>query len=272
MDLNFKNVARYVAEHIEEQPVDETRVIRLHKLNPRHLDAYAMVYLTMINLGMAKIRPSLNLNIVTYRFSGYDPLVFKQMNSYDELKFQLNETVSLASSLDTDIISDTLNDLFYESKFETFTSIKVIKESVSEVLFNVQSHTSEPFSLVRFSYYEDNGYFDIVIGDIGEGIKKTLIKKALYSDLSEKEHFEAIRMAMDMGVTSKTDSRGYGLYEIKKDFLSNKTDLFFISSGDGYFMVDHNLPKSPYRAGNLRFGLPGVQVLLRFGCEKNNEN
>ncbi|MBU1024322.1 hypothetical protein KKB99_08590, partial [bacterium] len=181
-------------------------------------------------------------------------------------KLELDKTVIVSKAIKDSEIKILLQELIYE--YDINTDLEGINEHVPELLDNARIHTVEPFYYMRCHYSKDKNYFDVAIGEVGLGIKNTLVKNSTYSYLRSEHHMRAISKAFEPMVSGKSESRGTGLSEVHDYFFDNKQHLLFLSSGDGYYLIKHENGDTQIQSGNLRYNLTGVQILLRFGCNR----
>ena len=114
-----------------------------------------------------------------------------------------------------------------------------IKYIVSELVRNVLEHASSKDGAVLCAqYYKKSNTIKIGIADTGVGIKKTI-------NMSHKAntHLEAIRLALNPGITGTTRreggtelNAGAGLFFIKSIAKVNR-DFYMIYSGDAMFKL-----------------------------------
>ena len=259
MELTYKNVARYVAEN-EEIDDKQWRLT----IEANDVDSYSILYLNLMVFFYQLSKVGFQTNI---RYSAEKILIgpqhFKHLIPDDKgFKWKLAQTMHVMSNVDEDYIEEEFNELIYRNKIAI--NVPLVKECMGEIISNVQSHSGEKVYLMRCDLNEEKGIFDLVIGDVGFGIKTALSEKDDYQDLLNVKDSVAITKAFEKGVTSKQDARGYGLPLIQERILENQECSLFLSSGKGYYMIDHQLSQSPIRCGELQYEMQGVQILMRF--------
>ncbi len=259
-ELTYKNVARYVAENVK---IDENKLEL--DLDISNADSYSILYLNLLIF----FYESSKVGFQTHIKYPSDKLIFgpsffihfKPDN--EEFKWKLAQTMHVMRDIAEEDIESEFDELIFRNKINI--DVSHAKECMGEILSNVTSHSGENVYLMRCNLNEDKRYFDFVIGDVGFGIKNALSRKDVYKDLENKSDCDAIVKAFEKGVTSKVDARGYGLPMIQEYFLEKPECKLFLSSGNGYYMIDHSLSKSPIRTGSLHYDLQGVQILMRYG-------
>lgn len=238
------------------------------------IDAFSYVYIVclvdnaMRKLGLIQhlmdplLSPPLQLILPEHSDFFKDSLLYPCQNA-DELF--VDRTYVVNHDQDIQEIGDLVNSLIIDEKIGI--DLQGLNENLPEILHNAKVHSVEPFYLFRCHFSVTNKYFDTVIADIGLGIKGTLSKKAEYSYLKDKPSMHSIIKAFEPMVTSRNEPRGTGLSEAHDYVIEHSESTMFLSSNDGYYLIEHEDGAEVINAGNLRYNLNGVQILLRFGCE-----
>lgn len=260
VELTYKNVARYVAENFE---IDGNNW-RLN-IQVTDADSFSIVYLKLLIFFYELPKVGFQTHI---QYPGHKLVLGPEsLNHFqpdnEEFKWKLAQTMHVMRDVEEEDIEREFDKLIFRNKINI--DVSHVKECMGEILSNVTSHSGENVYLMRCDLNEDKRYFDFVIGDVGFGIKNALSRKNAYNYLENKSDSDAIVRAFEKGVTSKIDDRGYGLPMIQEYFLEKPECKLFLSSGNGYYMIDHSLSKSPIRTGNLHYDLQGVQILMRYG-------
>lgn len=278
MDLNFKNVARCFSEIVTRKE----RVTDVNLRKAKSVDAFSIVYsICMVNSEIRirgeqrekikKENPSQPEGITPSTWVSFPPFIDHRDviigYGYDpSLDFKFDKTYRIFVSTDIELIIESILKVLNNSRIAI--DIPGVHEHIPEILHNAKVHPVEPSYFLRGHYSEKFKYLDIVVADIGLGIKGTLSKKCEYSYLTDKPALFSIMKAFEPLVTSKNEIRGTGLSEAHDYFLEHKENTMFLSSNDGYYLIEHENGEPVISAGNLKYNLNGVQVLLRFGCEK----
>ena len=259
MDLTFKNVARYVAENTKTAGLGNS----IDLTDAGSFDAFSQIYLSCIIFDSIRELPfsqEFRQQIPSTRMD--HPLLFMLPKEFDiahsiiqypyvtldsdrKKKFQFVNSIT-----PIDKVSDFIKNWILSANIDV--NLKDVLELVPEITHNAKIHAVEPFYVIRLDYSESGGYLDVVIADIGLGIKVFI---------------NSIIKAFEPMVTSKNEPRGTGLSEAHDYFLEHEESLMFLSSNDGYYLIDHENGDEVITAGNLKYNLNGVQVLMRFGCE-----
>jgi len=114
-----------------------------------------------------------------------------------------------------------------------------IKYTISELVRNVLEHSGSPLgAVVSAQYYKKSNSIRIGIADTGVGIQATISRSHHAPD-----HLEAIRLALNPGITGETTrvggtelNAGAGLFFIKSIAKVNR-DFFVIFSGDAMYKL-----------------------------------
>lgn len=278
MDLNFKNVARYFSEIVTREEL----YVNVDLRNAKSADTFSIAYsICLVNSEIRALREQIDqkneknsskrseeakwgVEVDYSQFFGSDDRL-EEILYPSPSGFEFDKTYRIPASSDIDLITDTILESIINNKINV--DIPGIHEHVPEILHNAKVHPIEPFYFLRCHISEIERYFDIVIADIGLGIKGTLSKKAEYSYLEEKPSMHSIIKAFEPMVTSRNEPRGTGLSEAHDYFIEHTESTMFLSSNDGYYLIEHENGNEVITAGNLRYNLNGVQILLRFGCE-----
>jgi len=263
MEITYLNVAQFASENLKFSSgqlfADFTK--------PKSFDTFSYVYLSCCLYDVYKKR-----SVKGIRFpqgSGYFHFNNFVWEYFPEgiKSFVLNKTVKiLHEEFDIDEIEERIANIIIDNDINV--PIPEVRENVSEITDNIKSHAIYPFMFMRCNYSPLDKFFDIAIGDIGLGIRNTLIKKNEYSYLASLTHREAIVKAFDARVTSKADARGLGLTMVSDYFIEEPKGILFLCSGDGYYMVNYKEVGEASSSGNLKYNIDGVQVLLRFRCKE----
>jgi hypothetical protein len=282
MDLNFKNVARYLADTIHS--VESGGEDRTESYDS--LDSFSSIYLLCSMFDMARgyearlgkkdakseimnssLIKAVVLLIQNIHYPEVLDLIF-QRKIDPELPFELKCDIAhlIPCSTEDSLVAQSVSEFIFEHKIPV--SISALNEHLPEIINNARIHPIEPSYFFKCNYSKTGNYFDIAIGDIGLGIKGTLSKKAEYSYLKDKPAMHSIIKAFEPMVTSKNEPRGTGLSEAHDYFMEHPTSVMYLSSNDGYYLIEHENGKPVINAGNLKYNLSGVQILLRFGFEK----
>jgi hypothetical protein len=271
-ELTYKNVARYVAEKMK---IYENRFeFDLTKISI--LDAFSSVYLSCsivdairkVKVIISALNKEVSLPSSVISFSDHidpDDIIWGSVNR-DPDTIELDKTAIFTKKTEDTEVQNMLQELILELGIDV--DLEGINEHLPELIDNARIHTVEPFYLMRCHYSEEERYFDIIIGDIGLGIKATLVKNSTYSYLRDEYHMRAIAKAFEPTVSGKSNFRGTGLSETHDYFFNSNKNLLFLCSGDGYYLINHKDDETQIQSGNLMYNLTGVQMLLRFGCDK----
>lgn len=167
---------------------------------------------------------------------------------------------------------DGLNPIF----LETFSGIldyhlKISKElkwslkmAMSEATQNVVQHSGGASYYVCSWLYPRERQLRVCIADMGRGILKAL-NLSPYYDL--KNHYEAIRLATEEGVTSKAKKAGLGLHHIK-GFLEVNEGQLCIISGEGKVFWDFS--RGTIKDQSMEHYFSGTILKLAINTGKEN--
>lgn len=223
-------------------------------------DTFSNVYITCLYQDVLMRVSSLSIQ-TTGDKSAKDFIGVLLEDGADNIK--LNSTVRILVR-DTDVseITESIQKIILDNQIAV--DLEAVNEHIPEVLHNAKVHPFEQFYFIRCGFSKNKGILDVAIGDFGYGIRGTLQKKSEYSYLSSKPHSQSIEKSFIPQVTSKNEARGTGLSELHDYFLEQKRGVLFLSSGDGYYLIENDLEKQSVTSGNLEYNLNGVQILLRF--------
>lgn len=150
--------------------------------------------------------------------------------------------------------------------------------SLKEMVRNTFEHTSLNWVYLAAQRHPAEGSIELVISDVGEGIKKTL---SVNSNLPNLNDVEAIRYALKPGIsmvsaselykkrnrTNPTGNSGYGLYVTSK--LFSKIGKMIVLSGNAKYATSNGIAK-------IGYCYHGTAVVLQASIDKvryidNNE-
>lgn len=167
-----------------------------------------------------------------------------------EIDFLLDE----ATSIDAKEIENDLATVFDKVATENEITSQ-IKEAVfyifSELSDNVKQHSKA--SKCWILYKKDKGNIVILVADNGIGIPAVF--DAYFPDLHEND-LEKVREALEKGVSTKGEGRGYGLRTARGIVDATAGEMVFVSGGAGYKIVKSN--KNP-----LKISITGTVALIK---------
>lgn len=146
------------------------------------------------------------------------------------------------------------------SKILPPSTYSALVEAVPELCGNVASHSSSPCGgfLVGQTYGRQSIY--MAVGDIGIGIREHLTRNPLYADI--ETDVEAIRRAIQPGVTGTRDRRGYGYDVVIEELQNTSGAVLFVRSGNGWVRTTVNRASKRRQSGTSSVTCPGTMVQL----------
>jgi len=156
-------------------------------------------------------------------------------------------TIGKNHRIDTGKLSEEVADCIAPDQKELFESGQTgfydgISYSVSELINNVIQH-SNSYGFLGAQYYHNDDSTQIVVADIGIGIKQSFIESNSPHASQASTDPKAIELALKAEVSSKThgiyavggaENAGVGL-TLLKDIALNSGGIFLVISGDGCF-------------------------------------
>ncbi len=113
----------------------------------------------------------------------------------------------------------------------TSTLYSTLTVAIPELCGNVSSHSSSPCGgILTAQTYRHGSY--LAVGDLGIGIREHLTRNPKYQSIGTDE--EAIRRAMEPGVTGTRDRRGYGFDEVLEQLEETADAELYVHSGNGW--------------------------------------
>jgi anti-sigma regulatory factor (Ser/Thr protein kinase) len=152
--------------------------------------------------------------------------------------------------------------ILIDSKMRLSQGVKdSLKMSMQEILTNVFDHSkSENGCFVCAQYYPAKRTIRLCITDFGVGILSTLKKKyEITTDI------DAIKLSVKEGVTSRPQSAGFGLTNIR-NFLKVNEGTLTIISGKGKV----NFYSNKVESYNISKGFEGTIVNLKINANKES--
>lgn len=152
--------------------------------------------------------------------------------------------------------------ILIDSKMRLSQGVKdSLKMSLQEILTNVFDHSkSEDGCFVCAQYYPAKTTIRLCITDFGVGILSNLGKKYGISN-----DIEAIKLSVKEGVTSRPQSAGFGLTNIR-NFLKVNEGTLTIISGKGKV----NFYSNKIESYNMSKGFEGTIVNLKINADKES--
>jgi anti-sigma regulatory factor (Ser/Thr protein kinase) len=152
--------------------------------------------------------------------------------------------------------------ILIDSKMRLSQGVKdSLKMSIQEILTNVFDHSkSENGCFVCAQYYPAKRTIRLCITDFGVGILSNLKKKYRIST-----DIEAIKKSVEEGVTSRPQSAGFGLTNIR-NFLKVNEGTITIISGKGKV----NFYSNKVESYNMSKGFEGTIVNLKINANKES--
>lgn len=152
--------------------------------------------------------------------------------------------------------------ILIDSKMRLSQGVKdSLKMSLQEILTNVFDHSkSENGCFVCAQYYPAKKTIRLCITDFGVGILSNLGKKYGISN-----DIEAIKLSVKEGVTSRPQSAGFGLTNIR-NFLKVNEGTLTIISGKGKV----NFYSNKVESYNISKGFEGTVVNLKINANKES--
>jgi anti-sigma regulatory factor (Ser/Thr protein kinase) len=142
------------------------------------------------------------------------------------------------------------------------SSLTNIKMSFGEIFNNIRDHAFENVGCTFAQHYPNKNLISIVISDFGVGIPTNIRK--IHPSLNDAE---AIRKAIEEGITSRTSPRnlGVGLHTLYKNVVEDNHGSIHIHSNygilDSYY--GYNGPKIEYYTKNSFYPGTLIEVNLR---------
>jgi hypothetical protein len=263
MNLTVENVAELCA-HV--RVADERPLIDLSDVS--FFEPFALIYLGMFlrhfnARGKSfRVRPPVSSAAKGYlarqnfwqRFN-FDPATIKQsvLRRFDS-STSLNDIVDVERRLGIEEeIAHRVREIVAHSRARL--DLELLEETVAELVDNFRRHSRGPLAALATQWYPRIGELNIAVGDCGVGIRTSLSSNARYASLRKLPHYDAIRKAVQPGV-SRTHEAGFGLSTVLDNVESTRGRIF-LASGNGYV---RKYGKSVARYGTMPFDLSGVQI------------
>ncbi len=135
--------------------------------------------------------------------------------------------------------------------------------AIPELAGNAASHSASPWGgFIAAQTYRQGSY--LAVGDLGMGIRRHLIRNPKWSHLTTDE--EAIKKAMEPGVSGTADRRGYGFDYVLEELEQTAGAELLIRSGHGWVKTVVTKCGRKRRSGtNVEAEYPGtlIQVGVR---------
>ncbi len=112
--------------------------------------------------------------------------------------------------------------------------LQAITYMIDELTQNIVDHSKSPQGMIVAEYYPDKHYMDLCIADWGKGVFKSYIDSGKFKP---EDNVEAMEYAVK-GKSTKNlpESRGFGLSTSRKMLVHGLQGMFFILSGDSFFL------------------------------------
>jgi len=152
--------------------------------------------------------------------------------------------------------------ILIDSKMRLSQGVKdSLKMSIQEILTNVFDHSrSDDGCFVCAQYYPVKKVIRLCVTDFGVGIRANLKKKYQIST-----DIEAIKKSVEVGVTSRPQSAGFGLTNIR-NFIKVNEGTLTIVSGRGKV----NFYTNKIESYNMSKGFEGTIVNLKINANKES--
>lgn len=146
------------------------------------------------------------------------------------------------------------------AKVVGFSSEKAIgiAASFGEMADNAVVHSNSPVGILA-GYQATAGAITCCVVDVGDGVLASLRTNDAYHDL--KTHKDAIRKALEAGVTRFSDGGGLGFYRVFKSLAAMWGTLRF-RSGEGCVTMDGNDFEADHGTDDFVLNRAGFQVTI----------
>lgn len=172
----------------------------------------------------------------------------------NDLKKEIDNLLGESLLLEVNEIENNLSAVFDSVTREIEISSQ-IKEAVfyiiSELSDNIKQHSKASKSWIL--YKNDNGNTVIVVADNGIGIPAVF--KIYFPELHEND-LEKVQDALEKGISTKGDGRGYGLRTVCEIVKATAGEIIIISGGVGYKM-------SGSKKDALKIDIDGTIALIK---------
>lgn len=150
-------------------------------------------------------------------------------------------------------IADKVRDLLSRDALARRSAYQV-GELVSELVDNFAQHSEADDAACVLQRYPQIGRTDFAIGDIGIGIRRSLVQNRDYEYLHHQSDQEAAELAFTPGVGRRIEG-GMGLGEVAES-VQNLSGQLFLATGDGWVLFRGG----EYSSGSQDCDLSGVQI------------
>jgi hypothetical protein len=209
------------------------------------------IYFDLVYPEAEKVRKFLGRQDFNNRFNIIDQEIVTHENS-NPLIYSF-ELVDVTREMDlADRTVSKIADLLHRNRVHV--PIEEFCLAVSELVDNFALHAKIQTGVMMLQLYPRKKSIYFIIGDYGIGIRESLSQNPQYSYLKERPHLDAIRKAIEFGV-SRFEGRGTGFYDVI-DTVTRWHGSFTLVSHDGYLKFDGE----KYLIGQMGYQLPGVQV------------
>lgn len=142
-------------------------------------------------------------------------------------------------------------------------TIDAIYYPISETIDNVQQHSESDESILFAQYYPNKDFLDICVCDDGISIPGCYKKHGFNINTD----IDSVRMAVEKGVSTKTEKRGYGLPSINNLVTKGMNGKLLVSSKYGAIYKTNQKTKPLYK-----YYWPGTLVSMRLKVPKKEFN
>jgi len=172
----------------------------------------------------------------------------------NDLKKEIDSLLCKSTLIEVKEVENDLTTFFDSVATDNETSTQ-IKEAIfyilSELSDNVKQHSKA--SKCWILYKKEKRNIVILIADDGIGIPAVF--ETYFPDLHEDD-LEKVREALEKGVSTKGEGRGYGLRTVRGIVDATAGEMVIVSGGVGYKIFKNN--KNP-----LKIGITGTVALIK---------
>lgn len=196
---------------------------------------------------------AINENLMKFYSKTYLPIIsFPAKNAEASVRERVMSAVSSILKNQLRLDGNILQAIFY---------------LIDELTQNVVDHSGASHGTIFAQYFPAKHYMDLCISDCGKGIYKAYLDSGKHSPV---DNTEALGFAVKgKSVKDLPDSRGFGLSTSRKMLVHGLKGMFFILSGDSFFI---ELPDEPEKLLQLKdLYYQGCYIALRIPL-KNDGN
>ncbi len=131
----------------------------------------------------------------------------------------------------------------------------VVSNHVLELAHNFIHHSVSRDGFFHCQYYPNLREYHFTFGDLGCGIRSSLLRSGQYTEESFASVQDWIEEAARSGVSTRASGGGYGLDQLV-EWILKEQGILIMASGCGYL----GAYKGQMKKGPLPYDLPGLQI------------